>query len=238
MLELKNIYKSFGKKIAINNLSFSIPEGKIFGFIGPNGAGKTTTIKSLATLIAPDSGNISIKNIDIVKNPQKVKNIIGYIPDTPFLYEKLTGREFIEFTGEIFNIKRDTLLEKINLIIKNLGFGEWIDQLIETYSHGMKQRIVIASAFIHDPYLLLVDEPMVGLDPISSKRVKQLFLSHAKKGNIVFISTHTLSIVEDICDIVGVILKGELVYIGTPDDMKKESSLEQVFLQITAEKND
>jgi len=238
MLEIKNISKSFGNKIAVNNLTFTIPEGKIFGFIGPNGAGKTTTIKSLATLIAPDSGNISIKNIDILKNPKKVKKIIGYIPDTPFLYEKLTGREFIEFTGEIFNIKRDILKKKIDSIIENLGFGEWIDQLIETYSHGMKQRIVIASAIIHDPYLLLVDEPMVGLDPISSKRVKQLFTHHAKKGNIIFISTHTLSVVEDICDIVGVILKGELIYFGTPKEMKKDGSLEQVFLQITTEKND
>ncbi len=239
MLKIDNLSKNYNTTNAVKNLNLIIPEGTIFGFIGPNGAGKTTTIKLISTLIQPTSGKIFIKDFDVVKEPMSVKKLIGYIPDTPFLYEKLTGREFMEFAGEVFNINRKIVDERIKEIHQFIGFGDWIDNLIESYSHGMRQRIVIGTAFIHDPYILLVDEPLVGLDPLSAKRVKELFKAHSAKGNIVFISTHTLTLAEEICDLVGVIHHGELIYFGDPHEITKNNnrSLEDVFLQMTAEEN-
>lgn len=239
MLKIDNLSKNYNTTNAVNNLNLVIPEGTIFGFIGPNGAGKTTTIKLISTLIQPTSGKIFIKDFDVVKEPMQVKKLIGYIPDTPFLYEKLTGREFMEFAGEVFNINRKIVNERIKEINQFIGFGDWIDTLIESYSHGMRQRIVIGTAFIHDPYILLVDEPLVGLDPLSAKRVKELFKAHSAKGNIVFVSTHTLTFAEEICDLVGVIHHGELIYFGNPHEITKNKnrSLEDVFLQMTAEEN-
>lgn len=239
MLKIDNLSKNYNTTNAVNNLNLVIPEGTIFGFIGPNGAGKTTTIKLISTLIQPTSGKIFIKDLEVVKDPMQVKKLIGYIPDTPFLYEKLTGREFMEFAGEVFNINRKIVDERIKEINQFIGFGDWIDTLIESYSHGMRQRIVIGTAFIHDPYILLVDEPLVGLDPLSAKRVKELFKAHSAKGNIVFISTHTLTLAEEICDLVGVIHHGELIYFGNPHEITKNKnrSLEDVFLQMTAEEN-
>ena len=239
MLKIDNLSKNYNTTNAVNNLNLVIPEGTIFGFIGPNGAGKTTTIKLISTLIQPTSGKIFIKDLEVVKDPMQVKKLIGYIPDTPFLYEKLTGREFMEFAGEVFNINRKIVDERIKEINQFIGFGDWIDTLIESYSHGMRQRIVIGTAFIHDPYILLVDEPLVGLDPLSAKRVKELFKAHSAKGNIVFISTHTLTLAEEIGDLGGVIHHGELIYFGNPHEITKNKnrSLEDVFLQMTAEEN-
>jgi ABC-2 type transport system ATP-binding protein len=240
MLKIDNLVKYYGSNLAIDNLNLEIPDKTIFGFIGPNGAGKTTTIKLIATLIEPTQGEITIKGTNVTNKPQEVKKLIGYIPDTPFLYEKLTGREFIQFAGDIFKIERKIINNQINELNKFLGFGNWLDNLIESYSHGMKQRIVIASALIHNPYLLLVDEPMVGLDPLSAKKVKDLFKKQSQSGNIVFISTHTLSLAEEICDMVGVIHHGKLIYLGSPRQIiqEKDKSLEEVFLQITAEEVD
>lgn len=237
MLAIKNLKKLYGKTLALDGIDLEIPEGNIFAFIGPNGAGKTTTIKILATLLLPSAGEINVRGIDLLKEPNKIKKIIGYIPDTPFLYDKLTGREFLQFVAALFSVERKDFNIKFSALDEYLSFGDWIDDLVESYSHGMKQRVAIASSLIHDPYLLLIDEPMVGLDPLSTKKVKDLFKDYASKGNIVFLSTHTLSLAEDISDIVGVINKGKLIRIGSTEDLKseKESTLEDIFLKMITE---
>ncbi|MBN1150931.1 ABC transporter ATP-binding protein [candidate division WOR-3 bacterium] len=237
MLAIKNLKKLYGKTLALDGIDLEIPEGNIFAFIGPNGAGKTTTIKILATLLLPSAGEIHVKGIDLLREPNKIKKIIGYIPDTPFLYDKLSGREFLQFVASLFSVERKTFNIKFSELDEYLSFGEWIDDLVESYSHGMKQRVAIASSLIHDPYLLLIDEPMVGLDPLSAKKVKDLFKEYASRGNIIFLSTHTLSLAEDIADIVGVINKGRLIRKGFTEDLKskKESNLEEIFLKMIAE---
>ncbi|MBN1620584.1 ABC transporter ATP-binding protein [candidate division WOR-3 bacterium] len=237
MLAIKDLKKYYGKVRAVDGVNIEIPEKSIFAFIGPNGAGKTTTIKILATLLLPDEGEVKIGGIDLVKEPKKIKKLIGYIPDTPFLYEKLTGREFLQFVSELFYIDRKTFKRRLSYLDDYLAFGDWIDNLVESYSHGMKQRVAIASSLIHDPYLLLIDEPMVGLDPLSAKRVKDLFKDFATGGKIVFLSTHTLSLAEDIADMVGVINRGKLIYRGNPEELtsRKRENLEEIFLKMIAE---
>lgn len=237
MLTIRNLKKYYDKTLAVDGVNIEIPEGRIFAFIGPNGAGKTTTIKILATLLLPTEGEISVNGMDLLKEPMSIKKIIGYIPDTPFLYDKLTGREFLQFVSELFSIDRKEFNRRFAELDEYLAFGDWIDNLVESYSHGMKQRVAIASSLIHDPYLLLIDEPMVGLDPLSAKKVKDLFRDFASRGKIVFLSTHTLPLAEDIADLVGVINKGKLIYQGPPKELtsKKESNLEDIFLKMIAE---
>ncbi len=237
MLAIRDLKKYYGKVRAVDGVNIEIPEKSIFAFIGPNGAGKTTTIKILATLLLPDAGEVKIGGIDLVKEPKKIKKLIGYIPDTPFLYDKLTGREFLQFVSELFYIDRKTFKKRLSYLDDYLAFGDWIDNLVENYSHGMKQRVAIASSLIHDPYLLLIDEPMVGLDPLSAKRVKDLFKDFASGGKIVFLSTHTLSLAEDIADMVGVINRGKLIHRGSPEELtsRKRENLEEIFLKMIAE---
>jgi ABC-2 type transport system ATP-binding protein len=238
MIELKNLTKKFGNVVAVNRLNLSLSEGEIFGFIGPNGAGKTTTLRMMGGVLAPTEGTVVIDGIDMTDEPEKAKKRIGFIPDRPFLYEKLTGMEFLRFTADLYGIEDNLFREKSEEVLKKFLLYDWGDDLIESYSHGMKQRLIISAAILHDPKVIVVDEPMVGLDPAGVKMVKGLFRDLAKKGTTLFMSTHTLAVAEDVCNRIGIIHKGVLIATGTIEELKRraqvqEGDLEEVFLILT-----
>jgi ABC-2 type transport system ATP-binding protein len=238
MIELKGLTKRYGNLAAVDNLNLLIPKGEIFGFIGPNGAGKTTTINMIGGILAPTSGTVMICGINMEWDPEKAKRKIGFIPERPYLYEKLTGMEFLKFIADLYGVGEDVFLIKSQEKLEMFFLSDWSDDLIESYSHGMKQRLVMAAALVHDPEVIIVDEPMVGLDPLAIKMVKNLFRSLAKQGTTIFISTHTLKVAEDICDRIGIIHKGALIASGTPEDLKRQvnetdADLEQVFIRLT-----
>jgi ABC-2 type transport system ATP-binding protein len=238
MIELKNLTKKFGNVVAVNQLNLSVSKGEIFGFIGPNGAGKTTTLRMMGGVLAPTEGSVVIDGLNMASEPEKVKKRIGFIPDRPFLYEKLTGMEFLRFTADLYEIKDDLFRKKSEEVLKKFLLYDWGDELIESYSHGMKQRLIISAAILHDPKVIVVDEPMVGLDPAGIKMVKGLIRDLAQKGTTLFMSTHTLAMAEDVCDRIGIIHKGVLIAIGTVEELKRraqvqEGDLEEVFLILT-----
>jgi ABC-2 type transport system ATP-binding protein len=238
MIELKDLTKTYGTYTAVQRLSLSIGRGEIFGFIGPNGAGKTTTIKMMGGVMAPTEGTITIAGIDMQAEPRKAKRKVGFIPDRPFLYEKLTGLEFMQFTADIYGVPEEQFPDKAAAILALFSLADWSNELIESYSHGMKQRLIMAAALLHDPEVLIVDEPMVGLDPLAIIMVKNLFKRLASQGVTIFMSTHTLKVAEDICDRIGIIARGRLIASGTAADLRREANissadLEQVFLNLT-----
>ncbi len=238
MLELINITKKFGSFTAVDNLNLKVNAGDFFGFLGQNGAGKTTTIKMISGLYTATSGQIIIDGNDIVKEPIKAKTLIGYIPDQPFIYEKLTGREFLFFCGGLYSIEKIKLRTKIDETIETLQIGDWIDKRTEEYSQGMKQRITIASALLHDPKLLIVDEPMVGLDPQSALIVKNVLREKANNGSAVFMSTHSLNVAEEICTRIGIIKDGKMIFSDSKDILEQikgadHDNLESLFLHLT-----
>jgi ABC-2 type transport system ATP-binding protein len=242
MIELRNVAKRYGNIIAVNGLNLSVPKGAIFGFIGPNGAGKTTTIKLLGGLIRPDQGDVFIKGIPMKTEPEAAKQIIGFIPDRPYLYEKLTGMEFLKFIADLYGVKERQFKEKAESILERFALLDWRHELIEAYSHGMRQRLIMAAAILHEPEILIVDEPMVGLDPAGIKMVKNLFKELADTGVSFFISTHTLSIAQDLCDQIGIIQRGRLIAKGTLNDLQVQAGatsgdLEAVFLKLTREES-
>jgi len=237
MITFENLTKIYRGIKAVDNLSLNVPQGTIFGFIGPNGAGKTTTIKMMAGVLRPTRGKIYINGLEIAKEPSKVKRIIGFIPDRPFLYEKLSGIEFLRFKAGLYRIKENRLGERIADLLSLFELSDWGDELIESYSHGMKQRLIIASAMIHEPKVIIVDEPMVGLDPKGAKLVKEIFKEWANDGATVFMSTHTLALAQEVCQQIAIVDKGRIVASGTSEDLKKqagvEGNLESIFLKIT-----
>jgi ABC-2 type transport system ATP-binding protein len=238
MIELKNLTKKFGEIVAVNRLNLSVSEGEIFGFIGPNGAGKTTTLRMMGGVLIPTEGSVMIDGIDIADEPEKAKKRIGFIPDRPFLYEKLTGMEFLKFTADLYGIEDSSFRNKSEEILKKFSLYNWADELIESYSHGMKQRLIISAAILHDPKVIVVDEPMVGLDPAGTRMVKDLFRDLARRGTTVFMSTHTLAVAEDICDRIGIIHRGVLIAMGTAEELRlrarvQEGDLEEAFLILT-----
>lgn len=240
MIELKDLTKRYSDLMAVDNINLFIPKGEIFGFIGPNGAGKTTTINMLGGILAPTSGTVAICGINMEDHPEKAKSKIGFIPDRPYLYEKLTGMEFLKFTADLYGVDEDAFLRKAREKLEMFSLTDWSDELIESYSHGMKQRLVMAAALLHDPEVIIVDEPMVGLDPVAINLVKNLLQRLAKQGVTVFMSTHTLKVAEDVCDRIGIIHKGSLIALGTTEDLKRdahaaEADLEQVFIRLTEE---
>lgn len=240
MIELKDLAKRYGNLVAVDNLNLTIPKGEIFGFIGPNGAGKTTTINMIGGILAPTSGTVMICGVNMATYPEKAKSKIGFIPERPYLYEKLTGMEFLKFIADLYGVNEDIFLIKSREMLEMFFLADWSDDLIESYSHGMKQRLVMAAALVHDPEVIIVDEPMVGLDPLAIKMVKNLFQRLAKQGVTIFMSTHTLKVAEDICDRIGIIHKGSLIATGTPEDLKRnvnerDADLEQVFIRLTEE---
>lgn len=238
MLQLKNLTKKFGSFTAVNNLNLELKKGDFFGFLGPNGAGKTTTIKMIVGLLSPTEGDIFIKNLNSKEYPIEVKKIFGYIPDQPFLYDKLTGREFLYFSGGLFGLNGNNLKEQIDKTIDLLKIASWIDRKTENYSQGMRQRIAIASSILHDPEIIIIDEPMVGLDPQSAKILKDVFLQKVADGCLIVMSTHSLNIAEEICNRIGIIKEGNLIFDNNLDALKsfqktEYKNLEYFFLELT-----
>jgi len=236
MIKLTNLTKRYGKLVAVNSISLEVAQGQVFGFLGPNGAGKTTTIKMMAGLLQPTGGSIVVGGFDVQQEPLKAKAICGFIPDRPYLYEKLTATEFMRFIAELFRMGNPKA--RIGELLGLFGLTEWADELVENFSHGMKQRLVMASSLLHDPQVLVVDEPMVGLDPRGARLVKDLFRNLASRGVTVFMSTHTLEIVEQMCDRVAIINKGEIIAEGSVEDLGRmasmpDSHLEPIFLRLT-----
>jgi ABC-2 type transport system ATP-binding protein len=238
MLQLTSLTKKFGNFTAVNNINIEINAGDFFGFLGQNGAGKTTTIKMITGLYAPTSGTIQIGGFDIQKNHIEAKQLIGYIPDQPFLYEKLTGREFLYFCGGLYKIEKNKLKTKIDETIEKLNIEQWVDKRTEEYSQGMKQRVVIASALLHNPKLLIVDEPMVGLDPQSALVVKNVLKEKASEGVAIFMSTHSLNVAEEVCSRIGIIKEGQMIFEDKKEVVEQikgtdHQNLESLFLHLT-----
>ena len=240
MIEFENVTRRFGPKVAVADLTLSNPPGEVFAFLGPNGAGKTTTIKMLAGLLRPSSGTIRVCGHDTVTDTRQATRRIGYVPDEAFLYDKLSGREFLDFVAQVRGFDRAETAARIDRQTEQFELAGFLDDLTETYSHGMKQRLVFASALLHDPPVLVVDEPMVGLDPKSVRLVKDLMRSRAGAGTTVFMSTHTLAVAEEVADRIGIIDRGRLGFLGTQQELqaklsREQRSLEQLFLELTAE---
>jgi len=240
MIHFDGVTRRYGRKVAVAGLDLTIRSGELFAFLGPNGAGKTTTVKLLVGLLRPNEGTVSVCGHDTVSDTRQATQFIGYVPDKAFLYEKLSGREHLQFVAEMRGLDGDQVAEAIARESTQFGLVEFLDDLTETYSHGMCQRLVFASALLHDPPVLVVDEPMVGLDPKSARMVKDLMRARASAGRTVFMSTHTLAVAEEIADSIGIIDRSRLLFLGTQDELRRElslgkSSLEELFLQLTAE---
>lgn len=238
MIRLVHLTKKFGSFIAVDNITVEVRGGEFYGFLGPNGAGKTTTIKMMAGLFTPTAGEIFINGFDIKKNPIEAKRSTGYVPDQPFLYDKLTGREFFFFSGGLYKMDKTVLRKKIEELIEHFKLSAWVDKRTEDYSQGMRQRIVIASTLLHDPKVIIIDEPMVGLDPQSAHIVKQTLKQKAREGAAVFMSTHSLPVVEELCDRVGIIKDGRIVFEDRMHALetfkqKHDGKFESVFLELT-----
>lgn len=237
MITLTDITKQFKQVRAVDNLNLTVDSGEIFGFLGPNGAGKTTTIKMIAGTLRPTSGSIHIAGHDMLKHPEKAKKIVGFIPDRPFLYEKLTGEEFLKFMAGLYEVDDSDFESRADSLLKLFELDEWRNELIESYSHGMKQRLIMSSALIHKPRVLVVDEPMVGLDPRGARLVADIFKQLRSNGVCVFVSTHTLSLAAALCDRIGIIFHGKLLVQGTVEELKEQAgrseALEDAFLKLT-----
>ena len=246
MIQLVELTKRFGHLVAVDHLSLHVKGGEIFGFLGPNGAGKTTTIKMLAGLLKPTSGRALIDGYDVVDYPMKAKRVVGFIPDQPFLYEKLTGVEFLGFIGSLFAMKKAEIEWRISDLLGLFELDGWGDELIESYSHGMKQRLVMSAALLHNPKVIIVDEPMVGLDPKGINLVKRIFKQKSEEGVTIFLSTHTLEVAQQFCHRLGIISGGKLIAMGTlselmttlEDRTAQTGTLESLFLALTGKSLD
>ncbi|WP_028582776.1 ABC transporter ATP-binding protein [Desulfogranum japonicum] len=239
LLTTRNLSKSFADFTAVNELDLDINQGEIFGFLGPNGAGKTTTIKMLVGLLKPTSGNIAIGGMDMALDPVGCKQRTGYIPDRPFLYEKLTGDEYLHFISSLYpEAAGGKALENAVGYLDLFDLAKWRHHLIEGYSHGMRQKLIMSSVLMLNQELIIVDEPMVGLDPKSARVVKELFRQKAREGTAIFLSTHSMEIAEELCDRIGIIVEGQIRAMGTMDELRAEAGsgnehLEDIFLQLT-----
>ncbi len=238
MLEIKNLTKKYGEKVAVDNLTLTVQTGQICAFIGHNGAGKTTTLKAIAGILNFEQGEIKIDGIDVKQSPLEAKRILAYLPDNPDLYDYLTGIEYLNFIANIFKLSAEERKTKIETYAKRIGIYDALQNQISTYSHGMKQKLALVSALIHSPRLLLLDEPFVGLDPISSHEMKLIMQEMAKNGATIFYSTHVLDVAEKICDQVAIIKQGKLVVFGKMEEVKGMQSLENVFLELENDKHD
>lgn len=232
MLEIKNLTKKYNNKKAVDNLTLTINDGEIFGFIGHNGAGKTSTIKCCVGILTFDDGEILIDGLSIAKNPVECKRKIAYIPDNPDLYEQLTGIQYLNFIADIYEIDKEKRKEQIKKYSDIFELANNLPDIISTYSHGMKQKLALISAFIREPKILILDEPFVGLDPKSSHEVKKIMQQMCDEGKSVFFSTHVLEVVEKICDKIAIIKDGKLIAFGKTNDVKGDKSLEDVFLEL------
>jgi ABC-2 type transport system ATP-binding protein len=240
LINTSHLVKKYGEKLAVNDVSFQIHSGEIFGFLGPNGAGKTTTMKMIVGLLQPSSGAIHVGDFDVQTQPQQAKAITGYVPDTPNLYAKLTGRELLRFVGDLYGLNKLQVERRIEELLRLFDLTQAGDDTIDSYSHGMQQKTALAAALVHDPRVLVLDEPTVGLDPKSARLIKDILRQMAERGAAVFLSTHILEIAERMCDRIGIIHQGQLVAVGTFDELRElrgaesgESSLEDIFLNLT-----
>ena len=238
MIDIRNLTKKYGEFIAVNDLSLSVAPGEIFGFLGPNGAGKTTTIRIIAGLSLPTSGTVLVNGIDVAADGVAAKSIMGYVPDRPYLYEKLTGRELLQFVANLYGREWSGCEPRALELARYFDLADWIDARIENLSHGMKQKLVIIASLVHDPMVLIVDEPMVGLDALAQRQVKVLFRRLAGEHKTVFLTTHTLSVAEAVCDRIAIIHRGRIAAMGTSTELKEAagrpgSPLEDVFLEMT-----
>jgi ABC-2 type transport system ATP-binding protein len=237
MIEIVNLTKKYGTFTAVDSISFRAVPGQIFGFLGPNGAGKTTTIRIVSGLSLPTSGTVLVNGIDVAKEPVRAKAAMGYVPDRPYLYEKLTGRELLHFVADLYRRAWAECEPRAVELLRYFGLGDWIDARIENLSHGMKQKLVLVSALVHDPSVLVIDEPMVGLDALAQRQVKLLFRRLANEGKTVLLTTHTLSVAEAVCDQIAIINRGRIVATGTTAELKKDAALEDAFLELTYDTN-
>lgn len=240
MIEIKNVSQSYSKEIKIiENMNLKIEDGTIFGFIGPNGAGKTTTIEMITGVLKIDEGDILIDGKSITKNPVDAKKFFGFVPDSPEVFEKLTGLEYLNFIGDVYKVSSKDRLERVKFLADKFGITNNLKDRIQSYSHGMKQKLLIISVLLYNPKNWILDEPMTGLDPKAAFTLKELMKEHSKKGNTVFFSTHVLEVAEKICDKIAVIDKGKIIFIGTCRELKEKSknnsSLEESFLKIIEE---
>ncbi|MDR0356237.1 MAG: ABC transporter ATP-binding protein [Deltaproteobacteria bacterium] len=239
MIRLENVSKNYRKHQAVADLNLTVNPGEIYGFLGPNGAGKTTTIRMLAGALAPSSGSIFLGGVNLAAEPKRAKSILGYIPDRPFLYEKLAGAEFLEFTADLYRLPKAEAESRSQELLEIFELWDWRDELIENYSHGMKQRLIMSGALLPKPKILVVDEPMVGLDPRGAKLVMGIFKRMAREEKVaVFISTHTMSLASRLCDRIGIIQHGRLISEGTEEELRLSvgghgADLEDLFLELT-----
>ncbi len=232
MLKIEHYTKRFGDKVAVHDLNLHIAPGEIYGFIGHNGAGKTTTLKACAGILAPDEGEIYINGISLRQDPMTCKKMIAYLPDNPELYPYLTGIKYLNFIADVFGIPADTREASIHDLAARFELTSALAQPISTYSHGMKQRLALISAWIHAPKLIMMDEPFVGLDPTAAHLVKEMMREHCDKGGAIFFSTHVLDVAEKLCDKIAIIRAGELLRAGKTEDVKGDESLEDAFLDL------
>ncbi|HEU4879447.1 MAG TPA: ABC transporter ATP-binding protein [Gemmatimonadaceae bacterium] len=240
MIELKSLSKRYGSFTAVDSIDLNVPKGELFGFLGPNGAGKTTTLRMIAGILRPSGGTVRIGDVDVTDNPMAAKAILGYIPDRPYIYEKLTGAEFLRFVAGLYSQNGKQVEHRGRELLTLFDLDEWRDELVESYSHGMRQKLIISSAFIHKPDVIVVDEPMVGLDPKAARILKDLFREYTRRGHTIMMSTHTLEVAETMCDRIGIIQGGKIRALGTMDDLRASSAsgtegLEQIFLKLTGE---
>ena len=239
MIEIAGLTKCYGTFTAVDCLDLVIPPGEVFGFLGPNGAGKTTTMRMIAGILQPTSGTVRIAGYDLKTEPLKAKRSLGFIPDRPFIYEKLTGMEFLRFTAGLYGESGAAVEHRGRELLALFDLERWQDELVESYSHGMRQKLIIAGAFVHRPPVIVVDEPMVGLDPKSAKILKDLFSEYTHRGHSVMMSTHTLEVTEGMCDRIGIMQHGKLIACGTLQELRggadEDDALEDIFLRLTGE---
>lgn len=238
LIECRNLVKRYGEKVAVKDVTFDVSPGEIFGFLGPNGAGKTTTIKIIVGLLRPTSGSVRVAGFDVQLQSLQAKAASGYVPDTPNLYAKLTGRELLRFVADLYDLDRQRARQRVDDLLRMFDLTAAADDTIDSYSHGMQQKTALAAALMHDPKVLVLDEPTVGLDPKSARLIKDILRQMAERGTAVFLSTHILEIAERMCDRIGIINQGELIAVGTMDQLRAlgksgETSLEDIFLSLT-----
>ena len=239
MIEVRELTKHYGQTTAVDRLSLSVNAGEIFGFLGPNGAGKTTTIRMMMGLLQPSGGTVELGGHDLHSQPMLAKALCGFVPDRPHVYEKLTGAEYLDFTADLYAVDEETKHRRRERLLEVFDLAEWRGELAESYSHGMKQRLVMAAALIHGPRVLIVDEPTVGMDPRGARLLKRIFRGLAEDGATVFMSTHSLEVAEELCDRIGIIDHGKLIALGTLGELRRQtgrhddSTLEAVFLGLT-----
>src|SRR5881398_3205290 len=240
MIDLKSLTKNYGSFTAVDCIDLTVPDGELFGFLGPNGAGKTTTLRMIAGILQPTSGSIHLAGIDLAEDPLAAKAKLGFIPDRPFIYEKLTGSEFLRFVAGLYDQDGKEVEHRGRELMALFDLEEWADELVESYSHGMRQKLIISSAFIHRPEVIVVDEPMVGLDPKAARILKDLFREYVRRGHTIMMSTHTLEVAETLCDRIGIIQGGHIRACGTMDEIREQAEagatgLEHIFLKLTGE---